>query len=114
MSIDPGAERLRRAGELFDELVELTGDERAARLAARDPELAREVRSLLVADERAGGFLSTPLDTAEPTLVGEALAGGAGAKAALAAGERIGAWRLVRPLGAGGMGEVWEVARADG
>src|SRR6185295_10487904 len=38
----------------------------------------------------------------------------AGAVIEYRAGERLGAYELVRPLGAGGMAEVWLARRADG
>lgn len=47
------------------------------------------------------------LDTAEPAASAERLP-------APLAGQRIGAWQLLHPLGVGGMGEVWLADRADG
>jgi serine/threonine protein kinase/Tol biopolymer transport system component len=54
------------------------------------------IESLLAAHERAGGFLSTPA-------VGPSTAG----STRLAAGTSLGAFRVLEPLGAGGMGEVY-------
>jgi eukaryotic-like serine/threonine-protein kinase len=43
-----------------------------------------------------------------------ALALEAGLPPSTAAAQRLGAWEIVRPLGSGGMGEVFEARRADG
>jgi serine/threonine-protein kinase len=84
--------------------------ERLARLAAGDPELERAVAALLDADAAAGEFLSAPVAAEARTLVDEWVESGAPAEA----GRIVGPWRLLAPLGRGGMGEVWEVERIDG
>ena len=62
MTADDSA-RLAQALARCDELLELDPAERAAALAtlaARDPELARRVSSLLAADSDAGDYLERP------------------------------------------------------
>ncbi len=85
---------------LFDALAELPEGERQARLAdpGLDPAVVAEVRSLL-AHGGEEAFLAEP---AEPVA------------APGREGERLGAWRIVSPLGSGGMGEVWLAERDDG
>ncbi|MFT3820082.1 MAG: serine/threonine-protein kinase [Rubrivivax sp.] len=90
----------------LDELLELDPASRRERLAAwraADATLADELQALLHdADSTA----------ARRFLQGDALAGPA--PQAHAAGQRCGAWTLVRALGAGGMGSVWLAERGDG
>ncbi|HSK76936.1 MAG TPA: tetratricopeptide repeat protein [Thermoanaerobaculia bacterium] len=66
-----------------------------------DDELRREVESLLASEAEIGDFIETPVfrihGEAEP----------------LAVGQRIGAYRIVRELGRGGMGSVYLAERAD-
>ena len=63
---------------------------------SHNPELLREVLSLVVAYDEQEHF--TPPPPEEPSR----------------SGERIGAWHLVRLIGRGGMGAVYEAERAEG
>ncbi|MFL6236752.1 MAG: tetratricopeptide repeat protein [Thermoanaerobaculia bacterium] len=98
-------ERWQQIKVVLDGTLERDEPERAAFLDAAcqgDDELRREVESLAASETEIGDFIETPvfcirLDELEP----------------LAVGERIGAWRIVRELGRGGMGAVYLAERAD-
>jgi Tol biopolymer transport system component/serine/threonine protein kinase len=99
-------ERDRQISALFHAACELTSEQRVAFLAqacADDDELRREVEQLLAGDEQAGEFLNQPVHGVAARL----LAGPAAGAALLPAGRRIGHYRIVSRLGAGGMGEVY-------
>src|SRR5262245_473734 len=85
--------------------LELSSDERAAwltSLRAQDPGGAEKVAAWLAEFDAmsAAGFLEDP-DEVLP------------ARAALA-GAQLGAYRLLEPIGHGGMGSVWLAERSDG
>ena len=97
-------DRWRRIEAIFDQVAPLPAEERSSFLiqaCGDDPDLRREVESLLVADEKAGDFL------AEPALSPE------GASQALLPGQMVGRYRVEALLGEGGMSIVYLAVRAD-
>jgi len=93
---------------LFDEIVELAPAERTIRLAGMergDAALAGEVRALLDADDRANALLDADAAAALPGLLDRSPEAG---------GAIAGPYRLLHPVGEGGMGVVWLAERVDG
>ena len=99
---DPRWEQVK---SLFDALLDRPAVEHNALIsaAALPADAEAELRTLLRHHAQAtGGFLAEP--AAQPP----------SAAPAARLGQRLGSWSLVRALGEGGMGEVFEARRADG
>src|SRR5262245_50841681 len=97
--------RWSRASPYLDMVLDLPAEDRGVRLRelrASAPEIAADVEAMLVQHRvlSAEGFLDARpiVEPPEPAL----------------AGVTVGAYRLVSPIGYGGMGSVWLAERSDG
>jgi len=94
-------ERWRRVESLFHEALAIPLEERASFLhvaCSTDPALYREVESLLLHEGLASSFLESDGAGTETATI---------TRDPVPAGERIGPYTVMDPLGAGGMGEVY-------
>jgi non-specific serine/threonine protein kinase/serine/threonine-protein kinase len=98
----------QRVQDVFQDAVMRAPEARAAFLdeaCEADAELRREVESLLVSHQEAGGFLSRPVP----------LETGLGQPAAMSPAEtrRVGPYRVLGTIAQGGMGTVYRAVRDD-
>ena len=107
------SERWRRVSELFDCALERPAPERSGFLGdacAGDPELRREVESLLAAHDRDPEYLEGPTDL----LLDAALAAGELPRAEDPfVGRRVGDWVLRQRIGSGATGVVYRAEQAQ-
>ena len=107
---ETAVERWQRVKGLLAQALELDASEQAAfldRVSEGNDCLREELRSLLAAARSGDG----DLDTLPPGLALAAVE----ARASRAwIGRRLGPWRVLSLIAAGGMGEVWRAERVDG
>jgi serine/threonine protein kinase len=106
----PRDDRWRRVGEILEAALEQPAERVDAFLAEAcggDGALEAEVRSLLASHHAAGAFLEPGRGALDvPRFEAPA--------AEPLEGRLVGAWRVVRPVGEGGMGTVYLAERGDG
>jgi eukaryotic-like serine/threonine-protein kinase len=95
--------------ELFEKSLTLDPAERAdflSSLSTDNPVVAQQIRDLLLADEAYREHRTVSATPLIDDLHSQ--------RSSAYVEARIGAWRIVKPIGRGGMGEVFLVERADG
>ncbi len=100
--------RLEKLQTLFEETLELAPETRTAFLDSRIPDddvLREEVLALIRAHERDDSGFRSPLS---PSILVDAVTG-----EDRRMGTRVGAYKVTRVIGVGGMGAVYEAVRAD-
>src|ERR1044072_3701693 len=98
------AERLKRTEEIYHAAMEMLPAERQTflgRVCADDEELRREVESLLDVQNPANNIFDTPPESLAAEMFSRK------EKPANLAGKEISHYKIIRLLGAGGMGEVY-------
>jgi serine/threonine-protein kinase len=106
-------DRFRRIDAVFDAALELVPADRAAFLdgvCAGDVALRTEVDSLLASVDTSESLIGEHVADFAASMIAEMPAD----DPALEAGTVLGAWRIVREVGRGGMGSVYLAERADG
>src|SRR2546425_12682828 len=95
-------ERWKQIDQLFEEALGQPPEQRAAFVAdacSGDEALRQEVEALLRSGERAGSFMETRAAELATLLAAH--------QAGRWVGRQVGSYRVLSPLGAGGMGEVY-------
>jgi serine/threonine-protein kinase len=102
----------KRVRPLLDEALDRDGDERAAYIAAiADPELRAEVERMVRKQARTAIVDQSAAALAAPAIASNTVVRDWDRDQI---GRRLGAFRLVRLIGAGGMGTVYAARRVDG
>jgi len=105
-------ERWKQVEEIFNATLDRPVDEREAFLAEAcgdDPSLRQQVEHLINCHEQAGDFIEAQVTSPDSTLQDDAVT----LQLDLMIGRQVGAYKLVREIGRGGMGAVYLAVRAD-